>query len=54
MSYRSRKRRRQRRHAIERVQWWKGFRMAEADRAFEEWKLIHVDQIRKEYLEGSN
>lgn len=54
MSYKSWKRRDQRRRSIARVTQWKDFRKEEADKAFKEWKLIHVDGIRKEYFASSN
>ena len=51
MSHKSRKRRDQRRRAIERVQWWKDHRKAEADRAFEDWKLINEHLLEINRLE---
>lgn len=54
MSFKSRKRRVQRLRHIEKIAWWKDYRQLQSDRAFQKWKLIHVDQIRKEYLEGCN
>jgi len=50
MSYKTFKRRDQRRRSAYRIQWWKNYRTFSSDQAFEEWKAIHVDKIRNEYL----
>jgi hypothetical protein len=54
LSYKTLKRRLQRKKRAANLKWWADYRKAEADRAFEDWKLIneHLLEINRLEMRG--